>query len=166
MKRSWTFNNRIELFLYENVAADDRADLLKKHLGTALAKSPDEIELERRHDGKWLLRSSDKISFSTSHSRDRLLIAIDTSGRPLGIDLQFQEADIDFSLLVRHLYSAVEQQELQNASEEKRKDLATQLWCLKEARFKAYSDSTFTHPDESSITEDLGDGYHFAACSF
>lgn len=166
MKRSWIFNKRIHFFLYPMLTSEERQSVLRKHLSEILCIEEAEIVFERRADGKRMLKHPvSPVSFSLSHSKDLFLLAIDPLGDPLGIDLQFQDGDIDFELLARHLYTPDENRNLAHLTGKEKRDRALHYWCLKEAKFKMAGNSLFTDPREISIIQDLGGGYHYAACS-
>jgi phosphopantetheinyl transferase len=154
MKQSWTFNNRILLFLYETSQAEERRALLKQHVG----------ETERRADGK-LISLRSPLSFSVSHTENLFLIAVDPKGQPIGVDLESDQSSHDFELLARHLYSTQETEHLASLSGNEKRQWALRYWCLKEARFKMCGDSISTFPNEISISYYIGDNCAYAVCS-
>ena len=166
MKQSWTFNKSIRLFLYDNEDPEARQNILKKHLSDASLTPVDEIELERQSNGKLILKSAQSsITFSLSHSKDLFLIAIDSKGRPIGIDIEFQNENHDFDLLARHLYTPQERDHLATLSGREKIEWGHRYWCLKEARFKMTGNSLKSSSNEVSICDGVGENYIYAACT-
>jgi phosphopantetheinyl transferase len=183
-----SFLNESEIDRAANMKSNVRAEtflaaraLLRKHLATELNLSPESIIFDQDSLGKPILISptasltdslatsiavsaASKLTFNVAHSHERILIAIDRSGGPFGVDLEFQDPNHDFDLLARHLYTEDEKNRLAALDSEARKVLALEFWCEKEARFKA-GELTIENPScLETMTGKVDSVYTYAAC--
>ena len=115
----------------------NRRGALRSILAQYLAMRPHEIEFRTGRFGKPRLPQADKqLSFSASHSRDVALVAIASEGH-LGVDIERVEELPDRHDIGRCFFTAREQSEIEQGSEDERTRSFYRCWTRKEAFIKA-----------------------------
>jgi len=107
--------------------------LLRRILGEVLDVAPASIAFERNEHGKPFLPGTD-LEFNVSHSRERLLIAV-TSGRALGVDIEFRRSGINMDAIADRWFAPEEREFFQGL--EKPEQGFFDIWAKKEAYVKA-----------------------------
>ena len=113
--------------------------LLRRILGGVLDIDPSSILFERNEYGKPLLPNTD-IEFNVSHSRDRLLIAV-TSGRSLGVDIEFRRNGIKMDAIADRWFAPAEREFFQGLEDPEIGFF--DIWAKKEAYVKALGTGIF-----------------------
>jgi len=119
--------------------------LLRKILGNHLDTSPAALTFERNEHGKphveqASLPAQPRTEFNLSHSRDRLLIAI-TTGRALGIDIEFRRSGINMNAIADRWFSHKEREFFQTLENPEKGFF--DIWAKKEAYVKALGTGIF-----------------------
>ncbi len=126
--------------------------ILRKILGEAAGVNPAAVRFELNPNGKPFLPGS-PLRFNLSHSRDRLLIAV-TTGRAVGIDIEFRRSNINMAAIAERWFSDEERQYFQTA---KTAETAFyDIWTKKEAFVKAQGRGIFQGISEFTVP--LGTG--------
>lgn len=113
--------------------------LQRKILAGYLETAPDSIEFRRNENGKPFLKDS-PLQFNVSHSRNRLLIAV-TTGRMIGVDIEFRRANIAMDSIVKRWFSPAERSFFQGS--ENPQQAFFDIWSKKEAYVKALGQGIF-----------------------
>lgn len=124
--------------------------ILRRILAETLNTVPERLRFSRSEQGKPFLESSG-LEFNVSHSRERLLIAV-TSGRTVGIDIEFQRRGPDLKAIAERWFSPAEQQFF--ASQQNPEAAFFEIWSKKEAYVKARGTGMFK--EMSLFTVPLG----------
>jgi 4'-phosphopantetheinyl transferase len=125
--------------------------ILRQLLGRYLHCSPAEVEFAYRAKGKPFLArraGNPPIEFNIAHSRELVLLAF-SSGRALGVDVEFVRADIAAEEIAERYFSTPEVAELRALPPVARPQGFFLGWTRKEAYIKA-----------------IGDGLHIPLTSF
>ncbi len=113
--------------------------LLRKILGNHLDADPAALTFERNEHGKPFLPNTD-VEFNVSHSRDRLLIAV-TTGRAVGIDIEFRRTGINMNAIADRWFSPKEREFFQTLETPEKGFF--DIWAKKEAYVKALGTGIF-----------------------
>jgi len=113
--------------------------LLRRILGKVLDTVPSALSFKRNGHGKPFLPDTD-LEFNVSHSRDRLLIAV-TSGRALGVDIEFRRSGINMDAIADRWFAPEERAFFQGL--EKPEQGFFDIWAKKEAYVKALGTGIF-----------------------
>ncbi len=107
--------------------------LLRRILANCMNIEPATLRFSRNPQGKPFLEGGE-LEFNVSHSRDRLLIAV-TSGRLVGIDIEFKRDGLNMESIIKRWFAPAEQIAFQTV--ENPADVFFEIWAKKEAYVKA-----------------------------
>jgi 4'-phosphopantetheinyl transferase len=109
---------------------------LRRLLGHYLAVLPQALVFRYGPHGKPGLATGAALAFNFSNSRDLGLLAV-TTGREIGIDLEYRHRGISVAALARHILSGSELADFQRLPLERRPQALLATWTRKEAYLKA-----------------------------
>lgn len=109
--------------------------ILRIILAHYLNKSPREIILHFNNYGKPFIREVKNIEFNLSHSKDKLLLAF-TNNIPVGIDIEFMNADFVKGDIAGKFFSPFEVSGLKKLPDELKIEGFYNCWTRKEALIK------------------------------
>jgi 4'-phosphopantetheinyl transferase len=136
--------------------------LLRQKLGKRLSLNPANIAIDITMTGKpFLADPFDGIVFSLSHSHDLILIGIATGKAALGVDLEYIDPATDIETIARRSFTGEDRQALALTVPDQRRQLAFQIWCLKEARFKSGRTTLNGMHEQSGL---LDNNFAYALC--
>jgi len=121
--------------------------LLRRVLGEVLETDPSALSFSRNGHGKPFLENT-KLEFNVSHSRDRLLIAV-TSGRPVGVDIEFRRGSINMDAIAERWFAPAEREFFQTL--ENQEVGFFDIWAKKEAYVKALGIGIFKELHSFSV---------------
>lgn len=127
--------------------------LLRKLLGGYLATSPELIEFAYGDQGKPALASplSPPVKFNLAHSHELAAYAF-TSGREVGIDLEFVGRDVEIEAIARRFFAPQEVRVLVELPVEARNLAFFDCWTRKEAYIKARGGGLSIPLDEFNVS--------------
>ena len=148
--------------------------LLRQILGEVLSTDPAALTFERNEHGKPFLTGAKqafqpaqcqkrafqpaqpRTEFNLSHSRDRLLIAV-TTGRALGIDIEFRRSGINMNAIADRWFAPEEREFFQGL--EKPEIGFFDIWAKKEAYVKALGMGIFKELHSFAVPLDGEPGF-------
>lgn len=148
--------------------------LLRRILGEVLDTDPAALTFERNEHGKPFLTGArqagkpahpqeeafqpaqPRTEFNLSHSRDRLLIAV-TTGRALGIDIEFRRSGINMNAIADRWFAPEEREFFQGL--EKPEIGFFDIWAKKEAYVKALGMGIFKELHSFAVPLDGEPGF-------
>lgn len=107
--------------------------VLRRVLGSWLARPPEEVEILRGEHGKPYVEGHG-LHFNLSDTKDAVIVALQQDV-PLGADLETLERNTDHANVARHYFASGEVQDIEASNDPKRRFL--ELWTRKEAVLKA-----------------------------
>lgn len=107
---------------------------LRELLGRYRGLDPKKIIINYTQNGKPYL--DETLCFNVSHSGDMALLAF-AKDHKLGIDIEYQRADIEFKKIAERFFTQCEYKELLHLPEESQLNAFYQCWVKKEAYVKA-----------------------------
>lgn len=111
---------------------------LRETLGRYLGEEPERLVFGTGEFGKPFLAGGVKrgdLRFNISHAGNRLLLAV-TTGKEVGVDLEFVRSDLDYPEMAKHYLSVRERSELLALPRNERLAAFYRLWTRKEAYLK------------------------------
>lgn len=111
--------------------------LLRRTVGAFVGVDPRDLEFVLGPFGKPRLMSG-QVEFNVSHSKGIALVAVGT--RPLGVDVEVMQHNIDFAAVAATVFSTNEQDALACSSGPERMESFYRIWTRKEAFIKAVGD--------------------------
>ncbi|MCU0858794.1 MAG: 4'-phosphopantetheinyl transferase superfamily protein [Pontiellaceae bacterium] len=122
--------------------------LLRRILADCLGADPSiPLRFTRNEQGKPFLENGG-LEFNVSHSRDRLLIAV-TSGRAVGVDIEFRRGKVNMQAIAERWFSPDEQMFFQGLKNPE--DGFFEIWSKKEACVKALGIGIFKELSSFSV---------------
>lgn len=123
---------------------------LRRIIGSYLDLEPDQIRFSYNRFGKPFIDDRNvSIRFNVSHSRDIAMIAV-TSGRDVGIDIEFIDNGLDILTTASGIFSTTELSILEKLPSHLRTPAFFRGWTRKEAYLKAlgkgFSDESINFP--------------------
>jgi 4'-phosphopantetheinyl transferase len=103
------------------------------------------IVFEQEPNGKPRLAAAcnaPDIHFNISHSADWVLCAV-TRGRPVGVDIEYQRANINHAQIAERIFSSAEQRTFERVPERFKSEVLFGAWACKEAYVKAIGQGMF-----------------------
>ncbi len=113
--------------------------MMRLILGSVLKTDPAEISIDYDKRGKPRLGggfSENDLSFNLAHSHSLVAMAL-TRGRAVGIDIEWMQREVDWSLIAGRIFSADELGELRSLPESQQSLAFFMAWTRKEAYLKA-----------------------------
>jgi 4'-phosphopantetheinyl transferase len=121
---------------HESPAARNRTRaILRELLGARLGRPPTDVAITVTSHGKPSLEEVDGAHFNVSHARGRSLVAL--ADRPVGVDIERADRDVDVDGAGRLVLGPTEQAYLRRFGPEDRRRAFFSLWARKEAVSKA-----------------------------
>jgi len=107
-------------------------------IGRYLHKPPSEVKFSYTPNGKPFLAGEKEVPlrFNLSHSHGLALYAV-TSGREVGIDLEYSDMSLDFEAIAKRFFSVQEIAAIDSFPEHERRQAFFACWTRKEAYIKA-----------------------------
>lgn len=125
---------------------------LRKILGVYLGVSPDQICFSYNRFGKPFLDAKNhQIRFNVSHSRGVALFAV-TSGREIGIDIEFINNDFAVLKTAEKIFSPNETSTLKNLPSNLQTTAFFSVWTRKEAILKAIGEGFSYSPKQFTVS--------------
>ncbi len=125
--------------------------LLRLLLGQYLAVMPEQIQFEYGTRGKPILSGQTDLYFNVSHSQELILYAF-TSGRELGIDIEYLNERTECEQIARRFFSPQEYADLLALPLPQRRWGFFACWTRKEAYIKAIGDGMALPLDQFAVT--------------
>jgi 4'-phosphopantetheinyl transferase len=113
--------------------------VLRRFLGYYLDLPPARFQFVHNRFGKPALAEADRaarLNFSVAHSHEHALFGF-AAGRPIGVDIEWMRADMQFQDLANGICSPAEIRKLESLPEGPRLQALYECWVLKEAYLKA-----------------------------
>lgn len=115
--------------------------LLRVWLGRETGKDPRALDLRSDSQGDdlgkpYLANPPQPIDFSFSHSAERLFLAVSNEFF-IGADIQYMDSSIGIELIAKRLFGASDLERISREQPSRRRAKAFEIWCEREARFKA-----------------------------
>jgi 4'-phosphopantetheinyl transferase len=79
----------------------------------------------------------EQIDFNLSHSRDWVIVAVSENLNRVGVDIEFQRADLDYAGMAERVFSTAEQKQLASLKGHARQSYFYRIWTIKESISKA-----------------------------
>lgn len=127
---------------------------LRQLLADWLDTRPSAIEFEYGPRGKPFLRGATPPQFNLSHAGGTALIAI-SSRRPVGVDIESLNRNLDFAALAGRFFSAGERAALSALPADRRKHAFLTGWTRKESILKATGDGLSLPLDQFEVSLDV-----------
>jgi 4'-phosphopantetheinyl transferase len=124
--------------------------LRRKILADYLDQAPQRLHFSQNKNGKPFLEDCE-LNFNVSHSRNRLLIAV-TSGRAVGVDIEFRRDDVQMDAIAQRWFAPEEQAFFQGL--ENPQIGFFDIWAKKEAYVKARGQGIFHKLNSFSVPLD------------
>jgi 4'-phosphopantetheinyl transferase len=111
----------------------------RKVLARHLNCNPQDVAIDIEPDRRPVLShySPEQLDFNLSHSRNWVVVAVSEKLNRIGIDVEFQRHNLDYSGLAERVFSLAEQKQLASLEGRARQSYFYQIWTIKESISKA-----------------------------
>ena len=136
-----------------------RRGLLRSLLGRYLGVEPTDIDFVYNNYGKPALGSSFErhaLHFNISHSNELAMFAF-TWGMDVGVDVEYEQRDIEYEQLAERYFSPYERTMIQSLPPESKREAFYLCWTRKEAYIKAHGEGLSLPLDQFDVSVTPGE---------